>query len=144
MALELSAMANGATILSYIDTAISIATFFMSEKIPVTIDNIRSYFGRRDQEIPAYFDIEDANNLIQNLIIHPEILEVLQFKVKDALTIYKQCLLKAKKQQENHACDVRAEREVCDILNRILDRNNNKLPSKILQNHWVSFGCVRF
>ena len=143
MPLAMLPLGNPLSLLGYIDSVIGIATFLLSKDIPVSITNIRSYFEKKNKEIPEYFDFDDSEEFIKALIIHPDILVVLRDKVKKALKDYKKCLKKARRQQENHACDVRAEREICEILNRILDRNENKLPSEILKNQWISFGCVR-
>lgn len=144
MQVGFQAAASGAAILQYIDTAIGVATFLMSERLPVTIENIRSFFRRKKVEKPEIFDPEEAKDFVASLItIDPIILNVLNDKVKDAIASYADCLRQAISPQENAACDRRAERSVCDTLNRLMDRNIGVLPSDYLKNQWAAFGCVR-
>lgn len=134
---------NAASILAYIDTAIGVATFLMSDRLPVTVNNIRNFFRFQKKEPPENFDIDDATPLIALLVIDPGLLEVLEGKVKNAIGAYRDCIKAANRPQEDTACDRKAERDVCDSLNRIMDRNDGVLPSQYLQKQRKSFGCVR-
>jgi len=138
-----AAAASAASILAYIDTAIGIATFLISDRVPVTVTNIRNFFRVQKREPPQELDIDDVTPLIALLVIDPELLGVLNDKVKKAIGAYKDCIRVASRPQEDAACDRKAERDVCDSLNRIMDRNDGELPTRYLQNQWKSFGCVR-
>lgn len=143
MAALAAAASNAASILAYIDTAIGIATFLMSDRLPVTVNNIRNFFRVQRREPPEDFDIEDSAPLVALLVIDPGLLEVLEDKVKNAIATYKNCIKAASRPQEDAACDRKAERDVCDSLNRIMDKNDGELPTQFLKNQWRSFGCVR-
>jgi hypothetical protein len=134
---------GAASILAYIDTAVAVATFLVSERLPATIENIRAYFGRSRREAPSEFSPDEAQGLVALLVIDPDLLGDITDKVRGAIDAYRSCLRKALRPQENAACDRRAERDVCDALNRIKDRNKDELPTDFLKGQWDSFGCVR-
>jgi hypothetical protein len=143
MSLALGAAAGGATILGYIDTAVKVATFLISERLPATVNNIKSFFTKKNEKQPTNFNPEDAKDFVALLVIDPELLGDLTKKVKKGLIDYRECLKKAVRRQESAACDSRAEQSVCDQLNRIMDKNEDVLPSEYLRNQWASFRCVR-
>lgn len=134
---------GAASALAYIDTAVAVATFLMSERLPATIENIRAFFRRTAREQPSAFTPEEGQGLVSLLIIDPELLRDLSDIVKRAIEKYRACLRAAARPQESDACDRRAERDICDALNRIRNRNNGDLPTDFLQNQWASYGCVR-
>ncbi|TAL82580.1 MAG: hypothetical protein EPN74_16900 [Rhodanobacter sp.] len=133
---------GAASILAYIDTAVGVATFLMSERLPATVENIRSFFKREKRDPPPNFSPDEAQGLVALLIIDPDLLKDLSERVRKAIEAYRYCLRKAVRPQENDACDRRAERDICDTLNRIKSRNKGNLPTDILNNQWHSFGCV--
>jgi hypothetical protein len=141
MASALEALASGASILGYIDTAINVANFLISERLPVTVENIRAYF--RGKSRPENFDPQEAASFVQLLVIDEDLLNDLTDKVKNGVNEYRDCLKKAVRPQESAACDRKAEITVCDTLNRVMDRNKDELPSDYLDNQWQSFSCVR-
>ena len=133
---------GAASILAYIDTAVGVATFLMSERLPATVENIKAFFKREKREPPPGFSPDEAQGLVALLVIDPDLLKDLTERVRKAIEVYRKCLKKATRTQENDACDRRAERDVCDTLNRIKNRNKGNLPTDMLQNQWDSFGCV--
>ncbi len=134
---------GAASVLAYIDTAVGVATFLVSERLPATVENIRAFFRRERLEPPTGFSPEEAQGLVALLVIDPDLLDDLTDKVRGAIDSYRSCLRKASRPQENDACDRRAERDVCDTLNRIKNRNKDNLPTDFLNNQWESYGCVR-
>jgi hypothetical protein len=71
------------------------------------------------------------------------LLEELKNQVSEAIDEEIKCLRAASTPQAKDRCDRRAEKNVCDALNRIKDRNNNELPTDELKNQWEAYGCVR-
>ena len=134
---------NPASVLEYVNTAIAVASFLTSERLPATIESIKSYFSRRRETEPSEGFSKEAKDLIALLIIDPDLLKILEQKIRAALTGYRKCLISASTPQESDACDRTAERAICDTLNRIKNRNNGSLPGDFLSNQWNSFGCVR-
>lgn len=129
--------------LEYINTAVSLATFLISKELPATIDNIRSYFSTRKSIYAQKFQESQEIALVQKLVIDSDLLDTLKTKVKGAISDEADCVKKAKRPQENEACKRKAERNVCDHLNYIMDRNNGALPTDFLTDSWASYGCVR-
>jgi hypothetical protein len=123
--------------------AVSVAQFLVSERLAVTIDNIRSHFRQRGEAVPDDLESAEGAKLVEVLVIHPDLLDDLQKDTQSAIGSYRKCLERAQKPQEKAACDRRAERHVCDTLNRIRDRNNDELPTDFLQAQWASFDCAR-
>lgn len=134
---------GAASVLAYIDTAVAVATFLVSERLPATVESIRSFFRREEREPPPGFSPDEAQGLVALLVIDPGLLGDLTGKVRGAIDSYRNCLRNALRTQENDACDRRAERDVCDALNRIRNRNKGDLPTDFLINQWDSYGCVR-
>ncbi|MDH7447141.1 hypothetical protein [Aquimarina sp. 2201CG14-23] len=139
-----AAAASGALVLKYIDTGIKVAEFLISERLSLTVENIRSYFDRKEVEKPSNFDPKEAKEFVGSLMkIDQRILDVISDNINDAIENYVLCLKDANGRQEKNACDIRAERAVCDSLNRIMDRNDDDLPSEYLKNQWKAFKCIR-
>jgi hypothetical protein len=136
-------MPGAPNVLDYINTSIAIATFLISERLPATIETIRSYFVRKEERAPEGFLPEEAQSFISLLVIDKELLDDLTEKVKNSIDDYRDCLRKATRRQERDACDSRVEKDVCDNLNRIRGRNKGDLPTDYLNNQWDSFGCER-
>ncbi len=136
-------MADAPSVLNYIDTAFGVATFLISERLPATIENIRAFFVGRRQEVPAGFRLEDVQQLIALLIIDPDLLSDLMDSVRRAADEYRTCLRNVQRPQERAACDRRAERDICDTLNRVRDRNGGDIPTDYLNDQWNSYGCIR-
>lgn len=129
--------------LEYIKTGVEVATFLLSERIPATVESVRRYFRRHPNPLASQFEREQEVRLLKNLVIDPGLLGDLREDVEKAIKTYRECLRKASRPPERDACDRRAERNVCEFLNRIRDRNNEELPD-FLQNEWVSYRCVRY
>ena len=138
-----AAIGGAVTVLSYIDIAIKVATFLVSERLPATVNNIMAYFSRNKTTPPAVFQAEEARGLVALLVIDPGLLDHLTGTVSAASQAYMTCLRDASTVQEKAACDRRAERDICDTLNRIRDRNADDLPTGYLRNQWTSYGCIR-
>ena len=85
----------------------------------------------------------DGLRLINLLVIDEGLLKTLTDQVRKAIAAYDRCLKRGKTRQDRNACDVRAERDVCEALNRIMDRNEDKIPGDFLNGQWKSFRCVR-
>ncbi|AGC77940.1 hypothetical protein LX97_03386 [Nonlabens dokdonensis] len=140
----LAAAASGAVVLKYIETGIKVADFLISERLSSTVENIRSFFDKKEIDKPSNFDLNEAKDFIDSLMqIDMRILDTIRKDINEAIKKYTECLKDAINRQEKNACDIRAERAVCDSLNRIMDRNGDNLPSKYLKNQWKSFKCVR-
>ena len=127
---------GAASVLAYIDTAVGVATFLMSERLPATVESIRAFSRRERREPPAGFSPDEAQGLVALLVIDPGLLDDLTDRIRGAIDAYRSCLRKAERPQENDACDRRAERDVCDALNRIKNRNMGNLPTDFLNNQW--------
>ncbi|HEX8412247.1 MAG TPA: hypothetical protein VF883_25590 [Thermoanaerobaculia bacterium] len=138
-----STMASAPSVLDYINTFVTIATFLISERLPVTIENIRAFFEPRGITPPADITTPDALRFVELLVIDEALLEQLTEQTEEGVKSYTKCLKAAATPQQRAACDRRAEKDVCDTLNRIRDRNEDKLPTDYLDKQWRSFGCVR-
>jgi hypothetical protein len=134
---------GAASALAYIDTAVRVATFLFSERLPATVQNIRAFFTRQKAEPPPGFSPDEAAGLIALLVIDKDLLDDLTGIIRDAIERYRTCLRRAARPQESDACDRRAERDICDSLNRIRNRNKDNLPTDFLKSQWDSYGCVR-
>jgi hypothetical protein len=137
---------GGLAVLKYMDTAIKVTQFLLSDNLKATVQNIRGYFQKSDTAVPEGFVPEKAINLISALsIIDARILGVLRGQIERAISEYATCLQNSSTQQERDARDRRSERAVCEALNRLMDRNGGYLPKdEFLENQWVSFGCIRY
>lgn len=131
------------SVLTYISTAVAVARFLTSEELATTIENIREYFARLGDRTPPDLDTPDALGLIELLVIDSELLDDLSRQIDRGVGAYRKCLSKASTVHERAACDRRAEKDVCDTLNRVMDRNDDELPSNYLRDQWTSFQCVR-
>ncbi len=145
MALDLLSAAKGGLLaLKYLDISIKVAKFLISERLPSTVENIKSFFRRKNIEKPQNFELEEARVFVNALMnIDTRILDVLKAKVNEAINEYVDCLKSANSTQEGDACDRNAERSVCENLNRIMKKNNGNLTSEYLESQWSSFGCVK-
>lgn len=136
-------VSDPASALQFISAAVSVAKFLVSERLAVTVSTIRDYFSGQRRPVPQALDTADGVALVSLLVIDPELLEDLTEQAEEGIEKYRACLRSASSPQERAACDRRAERDVCDTLNRIRDRNNDKLPGAFLDGQWQSFRCVR-
>ncbi|MEK6372732.1 MAG: hypothetical protein AABO58_08550 [Acidobacteriota bacterium] len=121
----------------------AIATFLISEQLPVTIESIKRFFAPRGIAPPADVTSPEGVAFVNLLVIDPDLLDDLTEQTQDGVKRYRQCLKQASQPQERAACDRKAEKDVCDTLNRIKDRNEDQLPTNYLDKQWKSFGCVR-
>ena len=133
---------GAASVLVYIDTAVAVATFLVSERLPATVESIRAFFRQERREPPLGFSPDEAQGLVALLVIDPGLLADLSETGRGAIDSYRGCLRKASRTQESDACDRRAERDICDALNRVRNRNKGNLPTDFLKNQWDSYGCV--
>lgn len=136
-------MASAPSVLDYINTFVTVATFLISEQLPVTIESIRKFFEPRGIAPPPDVTSPQALKFINLLVIDQDLLDDLTDETREGVKRYANCLKMASTTQERAACDRRAEKDVCDTLNRIKDRNEGDLPTDYLDKQWRSFGCVR-
>ena len=129
--------------LDYINTAVALATFFIAEDLRVSISNVRSFFRSKPSRLAPEFEKLDAIEFLTQLVIDEELLKELSGQVSGAIDDEKQCVKKAKSGSQMDACERRAERAVCNSLNYILNRNDDKLPTKYLQDKWTGYHCER-
>ena len=87
---------------------------------------------------------DEGVKFINLLVMDPDLLDSLEADVKDSETEYNKCLRNGKSPQERDACDKRAERRICETLNRIKDRNDDDLVTDYLRNRWKSYRCIRY
>lgn len=83
-----------------------------------------------------------ANASTLSSVINPRILNGYRKKIEEALHRWENEMSESDDDNEIHAIEARAERAICDFLNRIRNRNKGKLPNKKLQDMWDSFKCV--
>jgi hypothetical protein len=130
--------------LEYINTAATVAGFLISQDLKVTIENVRDFFRRNPSNLSTQFERPQELAFLQRLVIDPELLEELTGEVPGAIGAEIKCLKAARTHQAKDACGRRAEKSVCDALNRIQDRNHDDLPTEYLKDRWNSYRCVRF
>ena len=128
--------------LDYIKTATAVATFLVSGRLEATVTNIRDYFRSRPSPLAATFEQPKEVAFVAKLVINPDLLDDLTQDVQGSITDYRDCLNASTRPQERDACDRRAERRVCETLNRIRDRNDDELPTDYLNDQWTSYRCV--
>ncbi len=129
--------------LEYLNTAVTVAAFLISDDLKVTVENIRSYFEKFPNNYSKLFESEQERTLIA-LIIDEGLLDDLTEKINDAIEDERTCINQASTGQEYDACERRAEKKVCDPLNYIKDRNDEDLPTDYLNEKWKSYGCLRY
>lgn len=129
--------------LEYINTAVTLASFLVSQDLQATAENVRSFFRRNPSDLANKFEQTHELAFVAKLVIDPELLEELSGSVADAIGEEVDCYSKATTPQKKDACARKAEKSVCDSLNRIKDRNNDDLPTSDLYNAWESYRCER-
>ena len=127
------------SVLSIVATAVSVAKFLVSERLAVTVTNIRAYF--RDTPPPPPLTEPQAVGLINLLVIDPGLLDILDKQTRDAIASYGNCLKAATSTGQRFACDRRAQQDVCETLDRIRQRNAGEIPTNYLKQQWQSFNC---
>lgn len=135
-------MAEVGGALQYVTAAVAVAKFLVSQNLKATVSDIRKYFEARGELPPEGLADPDAVEFVALLTINRDLLSDLEAAANEGVTRYRDCLKKASKRQERDACDRRAERDICETLNRIKERNQGHLPTKHLRDQWSSFGCV--
>ena len=130
--------------LEYINTAVAIAGFLISQDLKVTVENVRAYFRLNPSNLNTQFEKPQELDFLHKLIIDPGLLGDLTDDVSGAISDERHCLNVASIPQEKDACGRMAEKSVCDSLNRIMDRNKDDLPTDYLKGKWQSYRCVRF
>lgn len=137
-------MPEPVTVLQYVAAAVGVAKFLVSERLEATVSNIRAYFSQRNQEVPEDLDSTEGAALVALLVIDADLLSDLTRATHEGIYRYRECLKNADDDvRQRDACDRRGERDVCDTLNRIRDRNKDDLPTDFLREQWNSFRCVR-
>lgn len=134
-------MAN--EVLEYINTATAVAAFLISADLTATLQNVREYFRSHPSALSAQFEQPDEIAFVRALVIDRELLEALSDDVTGAIMAERDCLKRSSTPQEKDACGRRAEKRVCDSLNRIRDRNEDSLPTDFLNRRWRSYRCAR-
>ncbi len=130
---------------NFLGSAASIASLLVSlgskEVTTETIEKLR-------ERIPKKYwnDLisQEGAALISLLIIDKDLFNFLIHNIKSTQIEYRRCLNRARTPVARDACDQQATRKICEILNRIKDRNNDKLPTDYLQNIWASYRCMRY
>ena len=132
------------TFFGFVGSACSIASFLISSDLRATAANVREFLS----EVPAKFhdDLvsDEGLDLVNLLVIDQNLLDDLTDDVQNSETEYRKCLRKGKTPQQRDVCDRRAERRICETLNRIRDRNDDQIPTDYLRDRWTSYGCVRY
>jgi len=137
----MSTTANAASVLEYIDTAISLATFLMSDRLAATEENMETYFQLEESERPPEISLAEVQPFVAQLVIEPDLLYDITTIVHKAKDANKLCLGKVSLESEGEICDLQVARSICDVLNHIRNRNEGKLPTDILENQWELFSC---
>lgn len=139
------------TAIALISAACSIASYLKAYNRDVTLPNILEFLPRVDtggqaalSSSQAELTSESGLQLIHFLVINPDLLEELTQHTKNSEKDYINCLRRAKRSQERDRCDRIAERSICETLNRIMDRNDGRLPTEFLIRLWASYNCVRY
>jgi hypothetical protein len=132
------------TFFGFVVSACNIASFLISSGLRATATNVQEFFA----EVPTKFhdDLvsDDGLELINLLVIDQDLLDDLIDDLRNSETEYRKCLRKGKTPQQRDACDRRAERRICETLNRIQDKNKDQLPTDCLRGRWTSYQCVRY
>ena len=79
--------AGGASILGYIDTAVKVATFLISERLPATVQNIVSFFSKKKIPKPDYFNESEAKDFVAFLVIDKDTLGVISDLIRNATSV---------------------------------------------------------
>ena len=105
-----------------------------------------SYFRNSiTTEHQKVFETEGGRKLLDILIINEGLFGDLVEEVKNAQDEYRKRLKNSSNANQRDAADRYVEKEVCEHLNRIRDRNKGVLPDvKDLQDAWESYKCVEF
>lgn len=130
--------------LDYIRTATTVATFLISQQLAATASNIRNYFRGHSEPLAPLFEQPEEVAFVGKLVIDRELLRGLTADVSESVKAYMDCLHHSRTPQERDGCDRRAERRVCETLNRIRARNQGQLPTDYLRHQWESYGCVLY
>jgi hypothetical protein len=78
---------------------------------------------------------------LSETIIDPDLLKVLSEQMEKARKEYMNRLKRAESAQERDAADAYAQRNICDLLNRIRNRNEGKLCGAYFEKLWKSYKC---
>ena len=89
--------------------------------------------------------LEDPENqrIVEALIIDKGLLDTIEKKIEQVAEDY-QRRLNARTPQEREAADWVADRQICEWLNRVRDKNGGDLPTEKLRNFWAAHSCIRF
>lgn len=137
----MSTTADAASVLEYIDTAIGLATFLMSDRLAATEENMETYFQLEKSERPPEFGLAEAQPFVALLVIEPDLLFDITTIIHKAKDANKLCMEKAALESESENCDSEVANSICDVLNHIKNRNEGSLPTGILSNLWKLFSC---
>lgn len=130
------------SLFGFVSSSCSIASFLISSDLRSTIENVRKFLS----EVPAKYHRElttpEGVDWIGLLVIDPDLLDDLVERVRTSEKEYRECIRSSSSAQERDSCDRRAQRNVCETLNRIRDRNQDVLPTDFLRKRWESYRCI--
>ena len=132
------------TFFGFISSACSIASFLISSDLKATTQTVRGFLSKIPENYRDDISSEEGLKLVNLLIIDPELLDDLTDDVHNYEKDYRRCLRRGKSPQERDRCDRRAERGICETLNRIMDKNEEEIPTEYLRTRWSSHRCVRY
>ncbi len=133
------------SLFNFLGSVASIASLLISlGRKEITLETIEEFREQIPQKYWKDLTSEEGLGLIALLVIDSDLLDDLTQDVQSAQGEYRRCLKRAQTSTARDACDRRAERRICETLNRIKDRNNDKLPTDFLRNTWTSYRCMRY
>lgn len=135
---------DAGSVFTFLASASTIASLLISADLKVTVRNVREFLSRVPREFREDLSSEEGIELINLMVIDPDLLGDLTGEVQKSERDYRRCLRKGKTPQERDRCDRRAERAICEALNRIRDRNDNDIPTEFLKKRWESYRCVPY
>ena len=132
-------------LINLLGSAASIASLLISvNREVVTPETIEEFREQIPQKYWKDLTSKEGLGLIALLVVDPDLLDDLTQDVQSAESEYRRCLKRAKTPTARDACDRRGERRICETLNRIMDRNDDKLPTDFLRDTWTSYKCARY
>jgi len=134
------------TFFGLIGSVCSIASYLSSINQEASSNNINDYISDIPEKYREDIISDEGIAFINLLIIDNELLNDLIKDVQVSENAYRDCLRIARGQrsQVRDGCDRKAERLICETLNRVMDRNDSVLPTEFLKARWISYQCARF
>ncbi|WP_143738382.1 hypothetical protein [Erythrobacter colymbi] len=135
-------------ILSILGSLASIASLAQQIGLSATSDgrpDVSDFIRRvRASLTPAQrnaLSIKGADEIVGVLIIDPGLLKEIRKQIEGCIERYKKAMSHPS-QAERSVADTRAERCVCEFLNKIKRRNDGELPAGQFRDWWKSYRCV--